>query len=54
MKAVKPQPERCKETDAKSPPFFGHLKPLPQSLSLEEARLQFQQNNRLGSSRKGR
>jgi len=35
-------------------PLLGHLKPLPQSLSLEEARLQFQQNNRLASSRKAR
>ena len=35
-------------------PLFGHLKPLPQSLSLEEARLQFQRNNRLANSRKVR
>jgi hypothetical protein len=52
MKAVKPKPEKCKTKPAPQAPLFGHLKPLPQSLSLEEARLQFQQNNRSASSRK--
>ncbi len=33
-------------------PLFGHLKPLPQSLSPEERTSQFLQNNRLASSRK--
>ncbi len=52
MKAVKKrQPEKCKETDAKSPPLFGHLKPLPQSLSPEEATLQFLRNNRVSNFR---
>ena len=50
MKAVKPQPEKCKETQATTPALFAHIKPLPQSLSLEESRLQFQRNNRLASS----
>ena len=52
MKAVKPKPEKCKDTPATTPALFGHIKPLPQSLSLEESRLQFQRNNRLASSRK--
>ena len=46
MKAVKPTPEKCQTDPAPQAPLFGHLKPVPQSLSLEEARLQFQQNNR--------
>ena len=54
MKTVRPQPEKCKETDPKSPPLFGHLKPLPQSLSPEERTSQFLRNNRLASSRKAR
>jgi hypothetical protein len=54
MKAVKPQPEKCKTKPAPQAPLFGHLKPLPQSLSLEEARSQFLQNNRLANSRKAR
>ena len=52
MKVIKPQPEKCKTKPAPQAPLFGHLKPLPQSLSLEDARSQFQQNNRLASSRK--
>jgi hypothetical protein len=50
MKALKPQPEKCQTKPAPQAPLFGHLKPLPQSLSLEESRLQFLQNNRLASS----
>jgi len=52
MKALKKQAESCTEKTPQTPPLFGHLKPLPQSLSLEEARSQFQRNNRLASSRK--
>ena len=52
MKVIKPQPEKCKTKPAPQAPLFGHLKPLPQRLSLEDARSQFQQNNRLASSRK--
>jgi hypothetical protein len=52
MKTVKPKPETCQPKPAPPAPLFGHIKPLPQSLSLEEARLQFLQNNRLASSRK--
>ena len=51
MKAVKPQPAKCKESQATTPALFAHIKPLPQSLSLEDSRLQFQRNNRLASSR---
>ena len=54
MKAVKPQPEKCKTKPAPQAPLFGHLKPVPQSLSPEESRLQFLQNNRLAGSRKRR
>lgn len=54
VKALKPQPEKCQTKPAPQAPLFGHIKPLPQSLSLEESRLQFQQNNRLASSRKPR
>jgi hypothetical protein len=52
VKALKLQPEKCQTKPAPQAPLFGHLKPMPQSLSLEESRLQFQQNNRLASSRK--
>jgi hypothetical protein len=52
MKAIKSQPEKCKTKPAPPAPLFGHLKPLPQSLSPEERTLQFLQNNRLASSRK--
>jgi hypothetical protein len=54
MRAIKAPPVKCNEKAAPPAPLFGHIKPLPQSLSLEEARLQFQQNNRLGNSGKGR
>jgi hypothetical protein len=54
MKAVKPQSEKCKTKPAPQTPLFGHLKPLPQSLSPEERTSQFLQNNRLASSRKPR
>jgi len=54
MKAVQPKLEKCQTKPAPPAPHFGHLKPVPQSLSLEEARLQFQQNNRLANSRKTR
>jgi hypothetical protein len=47
MKATNPMPKPCPTKPAPPAPLFGHLKPLPQSLSLEEARSQFQQNNRL-------
>ena len=47
MKAIKTMPKPCQTKPAPQAPLFGHLKPLPQSLSLEEARLQFLQNNRL-------
>jgi hypothetical protein len=52
MKTVKPKPETCQPKPAPPAPLFDQVKRLPQSLSLEEARLQFQQNNRLASSRK--
>jgi hypothetical protein len=51
VKALKPQPEKCQTKPAPQAPLFGHLKPLPQSLSLEDARSQFQQNNRLARLR---
>ncbi len=51
MKFDHPKPEKRKETPSFQAPLFGHLKPLPQSLSLEEARLQFQRNNRLARPR---
>ncbi len=51
MKVVNPQPEKCKTKPAPQAPLFGHLKPLPQSLSPEERTSQFLQNNRLASSR---
>ena len=54
MKAVKPKPEKCKESETPTPPLFGHIKSLPQSLSPEEGTLQFPRNNRLASSRKAR
>ncbi len=54
MKAIKPTPEKSMIKPAPQAPLFGHLKPLPQSLSLENARSQFQQNNRLAGSRKPR
>ncbi len=54
MKAVKPQPAKCKETQPPTPALFAHIKPLPQSLSPEERTLQFQRNNRLGNSRSSR
>lgn len=54
MKSVKPQPEKCETKPAPQAPLFGHLKPLPQSLSPEERTSQFLQNNRLASSRKPR
>jgi hypothetical protein len=50
MKAVKPQPEKCKTKHAPQAPLFGHLKPLPQSLSPEERTSQFLQNNLLAGS----
>jgi len=52
MKATKAKPEKCNTKPAPPAPLFAHLKPVPQSLSLEEARLQFLQNNRLANSRK--
>jgi len=54
MKLVETPPKKCIEKPAPQAPRFGHLKPVPQSLSPEEARLQFLQNNRLASSRKTR
>lgn len=54
MKAVKLKPEKCQTKPAPQAPLFGHLKPLPQSLSPEERTSQFLQNNRLASSRKTR
>lgn len=54
MKAVKLKPEKCRTKPTPQAPLFGHLKPLPQSLSAEESRLQFLQNNRLANSRKSR
>jgi hypothetical protein len=51
MRALKAEPVKCKEKTAPPAPLFGQLKPLPQSLSLEEANSQFQRNNRLAKSR---
>jgi hypothetical protein len=54
MKAVQPKLEKCQTKPAPPAPLFGHLKPVPQSLSPEERTSQFLQNNRLASSRKQR
>jgi len=52
MKTTQSKPEKCKTKPAPPAPLFGHLKPVPQSLSPEERTSQFLQNNRLASSRK--